>query len=179
MFQRQYNKYIFYDDYVVGITNKGYTFTIDKQFYDLVKDYCWEYESKRKRVVANSRETKNYKVIALHRLILGLIDNKYKDIAEDHIDRCPLNNRISNLRTCHNRDNAKNTSKPKNSNCPFMGVSWCHNRYEARIGYNKKKIHLGSYENIEDAIIARLKAEKEYFGDFAPQRHLFKEYNIE
>jgi hypothetical protein len=60
-----------------------------------------------------------------------------------------------------------------------MGVSWCHNRYEARIGYNKKKIHLGSYENIEDAIVARLKAEKEYFGDFAPQRHLFKEYNIE
>jgi len=37
---------------------------------------------------------------------------------------------------------------------------------------------LGSYKNIENAIIARLKAEKNYFKEFAPQRHLFKEYKI-
>jgi hypothetical protein len=30
----------------------------------------------------------------------------------------------------------------------------------------------------EDAIKARLAAELKYYGDFAPQRHLFKEYNI-
>ena len=32
--------------------------------------------------------------------------------------------------------------------------------------------------DLNDAIIARLKAEKEYFGDFAPQKNLFKKYNI-
>lgn len=31
----------------------------------------------------------------------------------------------------------------------------------------------------EEAIIARLKAEKEYYGEFAPQRNLWKEYGIE
>ena len=30
----------------------------------------------------------------------------------------------------------------------------------------------------EDAIKARLMAEKKYFGYFAPQRHLFEEYGV-
>ena len=30
----------------------------------------------------------------------------------------------------------------------------------------------------DDAIKARLEAEAKYYGEFAPQRHLFKEYNI-
>ena len=47
----------------------------------------------------------------------------------------------------------------------------------ARITYNYKSIYLGLYEDITDAIIARLKAEIKYFGkEFAPQRHLFKKY---
>lgn len=30
----------------------------------------------------------------------------------------------------------------------------------------------------EEAIVARLKAEKEYFAEFAPQKILFEEYGI-
>jgi hypothetical protein len=41
-----------------------------------------------------------------------------------------------------------------------------------------KQIHLGMFENKEDAIKARLEAEAKYFGDFAPQRHLFEQYKI-
>jgi hypothetical protein len=37
---------------------------------------------------------------------------------------------------------------------------------------------LGCFEKIEDAVVARLKKEKEIWGDFAPQRHLFELYNI-
>ena len=44
---------------------------------------------------------------------------------------------------------------------------------DKKIKYNKR------FDNKEDAIRARLKAEKEYFGEFAPQRHLFKEYGID
>ena len=35
------------------------------------------------------------------------------------------------------------------------------------------------HDNLEDAIYNRLKAEKQYFGEFAPQRHLFSQYGIE
>lgn len=41
-----------------------------------------------------------------------------------------------------------------------------------------KQKHLGYFANKNDAVIARLKAEAKYFGEFAPQRHLFEEYNI-
>ena len=53
------------------------------------------------------------------------------------------------------------------------------NRRIAQITVNYKNKRLGIYQNKKDAIRARLKSEIEYFGEFAPQRHLFKEYCIE
>ena len=42
-----------------------------------------------------------------------------------------------------------------------------------------KHIRLSYYKTLEEAIRARLSAEKEIYGDNAPQKHLFKEYGIE
>ena len=43
-----------------------------------------------------------------------------------------------------------------------------------------KEINLGYFDNIEDAVKARLEGELKYFGaEFAPQRHLFEQYGIE
>ena len=43
-----------------------------------------------------------------------------------------------------------------------------------------KEIILGCFDDIEDAIKARLEGELKYFGsEFAPQRHLFGQYGIE
>jgi hypothetical protein len=41
-----------------------------------------------------------------------------------------------------------------------------------------KTINLGYFVNKTDAVIARLRAENQYFKDFAPQRHLFEQYGI-
>lgn len=38
--------------------------------------------------------------------------------------------------------------------------------------------NLGRYSTEEEALIVRLKAEKKYFGEFAPQRDLFEQYDI-
>ena len=43
---------------------------------------------------------------------------------------------------------------------------------------NHKEIPLGYFDDIEDAIKARLEGEVKYFGEFAPQRDLFKQYGI-
>ena len=61
-----------------------------------------------------------------------------------------------------------------------IGVVYDRNRekWMARIVLNKKDIYLGRYSNKEDAIKARLEAEIKYFGEFAPQRHLFEQYGI-
>ena len=74
--------------------------------------------------------------------------------------------------------------KPKspmsNNTSGFIGVDWVKRRqgWRARIKVEKKEISLGIFANQKDAIKARLMAEKKYFGDFAPQRHLFDEYGI-
>ena len=43
---------------------------------------------------------------------------------------------------------------------------------------NKKIVYRKRFKSKEDAIRARLQAEQKYFGEFAPQRHLFADYNI-
>lgn len=39
-------------------------------------------------------------------------------------------------------------------------------------------IHLGYFDNKDDAIKARLYAEQKYFKEFAPQKHLYEQYGI-
>ena len=52
------------------------------------------------------------------------------------------------------------------------------NMWGANIQVDNKRYNLGIFKDKKDAIIARLKAEKEHCKEFAPQKHLFKEYNI-
>ena len=56
---------------------------------------------------------------------------------------------------------------PKNNTSGCAGVSFDkHTRkWAAYIMLRRKKIHLGRYDNIEDAIHARKKAESKYFGE--------------
>ena len=37
---------------------------------------------------------------------------------------------------------------------------------------------MGKFDNIEDAVVARLNAELEYYGQLAPQQYLFEQYKI-
>lgn len=99
----------------------------------------------------------------------------------DHNNRNKLDNRKENLVLCTVQENNQNRSKGKNNTSGIIGVCWHkkHCKWEAYIKVHKKPIHLGMFENKNDAIITRLRAEQKYFNEFAPQRHLFKKYGIE
>ena len=73
-----------------------------------------------------------------------------------------------------------NTTIQSNNVTGIIGVFYRTdiNKYQANIGVNKKQIYLGSYINIEDAIKSRLQAEMQYYGENAPQKHLFEQYGI-
>ena len=60
------------------------------------------------------------------------------------------------------------------------GVYWdkSKNKWASYITYDGNRHFLGRYSDKKDAIITRLLAEKKYYGDCAPQSHLFSEYNI-
>lgn len=162
-------------DYGIGLTfNTQAEFYFDIEDYDKIKDYCWVEsitQSGYHVLVAHISETNNQTIRMSD--LLGF--KKY-----DHINRNPLDNRKDNFRLATHQENIRNSSKSKNNTSGFIGVSWNKNdnKWRAYIKIDYKQKYLGKFINKEDAITARLKAEKEYFGDFAPQRHLFEEYGI-
>lgn len=168
--KRRYNVYDLSGEYGIGWTsNTNQEFYFDLDDYDKIKDYCWyEVQSTINQLCA----TIDYKVIRFHNF-LGF---KYYD----HINRNELDNRKSNLRPATFTENAQNRSLFKNNTSGITGVGWHKNtnNWRARITVNNKQICLGYFDNKEDAIKARLRAEQKYFGEFAPQRHLFQEYKI-
>ena len=173
---RKKNKYDISGSYGIGwSSNTNEEFYFDLEDYDKIKDYCWYVR------IPNSNKSGRTE----YHMLETWIDNKAMRFTEmigckhyDHIDRNPLNNRKENLRPCTQDDNTKNHSLYSTNKSGVSGVCYSKNKYMAYIYYNYKKIELGSFDNKNDAIIARLKAEKEYFGEFAPQQYLFEQYGI-
>ena len=177
---RRYNKYDLSNNYGIGHTSNGKIFLFDLEDYDLIKNYCWFYMGDG-YLSTNIPGTYPRPQILMHRLIMGVKNNI--EIHIDHINKNRGDNRKENLRFATPSQNSWNRSTPVNCKTGISGV--CKNTkseimiYRAYITVNKKWIHLGIFNNLEEAIIVRLKAELKYFGiDFAPQRHLFEKYNI-
>ncbi len=98
----------------------------------------------------------------------------------DHINRNKLDNRRNNLRQCTVQQNLYNKSKSKRNTSGIIGVSWhkVAHKWTARLSIDHKCIYLGLFTDKDDAIRARLNAEVKYFGEFAPQNHLYEQYGI-
>lgn len=76
----------------------------------------------------------------------------------DHIDRNPDNNHPGNLRAITRRENLLNTGLRSDNRSGYKGVSW-HKRTQSWVasGYLLgKRIHLGYFDNIDDAINERI-----------------------
>ena len=98
-----------------------------------------------------------------HRLVF-LMHNGYLPKLLDHINQNKLDNRIENLREASKKLNAINSKLYKNNTTGRAGVYWNESsqRYTAKIKNDGKAIHLGSFDNIIGAVIARMKAEEKY-----------------
>lgn len=81
----------------------------------------------------------------------------------DHIDGNRLNNSIKNLRLASNAKNARNHKLYSHNTSGVSGVHFAEasNKWKATIRYNGRNIHLGYYASFEDAVNARIVAEKE------------------
>lgn len=113
-------------------------------------------------------------VILAHRLIWFIATGEWPKVI-DHLDRDGCNNRFKNLRNVSRAENQRNQRMHKNNTSGTNGVSLNKkiNKWIAHICDNSISIHLGAFDNIEDAIKIRKAAEVKYgyhpqHGNVAP-----------
>lgn len=163
------NTYVFVDDYVVGADFKGNRFYFDRDDFDLLAPFIW-YCNHDGYVVARIDGTN----ITMHRFLLG-----DTPIAVDHENGQKYDNRRFNLRSATNAENVANR-KESYVGKSIIGVYQRkrYDKFEAAITKEGVRHSLGFFDNYEDAVRARLSGEITYFGEFAPQKHLFTKYGI-
>lgn len=103
----------------------------------------------------------------LSNIIMGV--NSNYEVLVDHKDHDLMNARKSNLRICSNNQNCYNRKNPKNNTSGYKGITLNKkgNKWRVRIGSNKKRNHVGYFDDIETAIFERDKAILKYHGEFA------------
>ena len=120
--------------------------------------------------VAGCLDKYGYRVIQIngklylgHRLVFLYMTGKFPPDEVDHINHEPSDNRFVNLRHATRVENSRNRSMNSNNTSGFTGVYW-HERtskWRVRVRVNGKDKHLGLFTDMDDAIIARKKANVE------------------
>ena len=153
------NYYDLSGEYGVGYTSNGDRFYFDKEDIEIVDRYTWCVDS-----IGRVCSSDNGHIVYLSCLVMDAPDNM--DV--DHIFHNRRDNRKNKLRICLHIDNCKNNPVRSNNTSGYTGVWYNKNRnkWVAEIKVNKKKKHLGYFDDKESAHIAYEKAKDKYFGEF-------------
>ena len=171
---KKYNTYDLTGEYGIGYTTKGEEFYFDLEDYDKIKDICW-YKNSDGYLINVNRHVE-IKTTWIHKVIMKVGN----DQIVDHDDHNTIDNRKKNLRVCTSNDNNRNQTISDRNTSGIIGVylDKKNGYWFSRVTINYKVINLGYYSSKYDAIKARLLGEIKYYKEFAPQKHLFKEYGI-
>jgi hypothetical protein len=143
-------------------------FSLDK--IDIIKKHKWRLNTCN-YAVTNIKG----KPVGMHRILLDAPHNK----VIDHFNRDTLDNRTENIRICTQHENIKYKDMQCNNTTGVTGVWWDNERekWGSEIKGNGKKV-FKRFDTFEDAVYFRLINEKKFYGEFAPQQKLFKQYGI-
>jgi hypothetical protein len=84
----------------------------------------------------------------------------------DHINRIRSDNRLANLRPATRSQASANTKVKINNRAGLKGVRRQRGRWQARILYHGKYVHLGTFDTSVEAHAAYCYAAKRLFGEF-------------
>lgn len=158
---KSYNEYDL-DTYTygVGYCQNGNKFFFDKEDYDKIKNYCWNYDGRY--VQAHSLDGDKYStaIIRLHRVILDICDRE--DINVDHINGVGYDCRKSNLRRATDEENARNTTRHYATIENPTGIYKSGEKYKVYILYDT----FGNFNTFEEAFDFRKEKERELYGEF-------------
>ena len=156
------------------------------KYYPKSGNFRWRVKPNR-RILVNSiagyLTKQGYMVIKLDgrnllkasRLAWLYVTGEFPEQDIDHKDRNPENNKWRNLRPATREQNVFNRGIPKHNNSGILGVAFVErvgrkSKWHARIRVKRKGIYLGAFDRMEDAVAARLAAEKKYFKSFRPSK---------
>lgn len=101
----------------------------------------------------------------VHRVVMLMCYGFYGEGLEvDHINHIRNDNRLFNLRFVTRSENRKNQSVSSKNTSGVTGVYFAkaNKKYVAQIGVNRKRIHLGMFDTLEEAAAARAEANVKY-----------------
>lgn len=156
------NNIILYDDYAkIELSNTGNYAIIDLEDVEKVAPHKWH-----ERPDGYVSSTIDGRTVRLHSFVFGKDDK----LEIDHIDRNRLNNRKSNFRYVSRSQNCQNIGFRSNNTSGVIGVSWNKRKqkwqaYIKNAEISNKRIHLGYFDDLEEAKRCRIEAEYKYFGE--------------
>lgn len=147
-----------------GKHGKGKFAIVDDEDYEEISKYTW-LASERGYALRCAYQDGKTDTVLLHRQVIGA----QKGHVVDHINRDKLDNRRSNLRIVTQAQNTMNRSGNKSNISGFKGVYWQKNRqnWQARISKDYKQIHIGTFDDLEEAARAYDAVAANLFGEYA------------
>lgn len=145
---------------------KGAFSIIDDEDYESMSKYAWQLDHGYARAMPYlGKINGKYKYDSLwtHRLIMGTPCH----MQTDHINGNRLDNRKVNLRNVTSQQNNQNRHITK-ARSGVIGVTFkpSSNKWQARVGVGYKRISLGHFNTLEEAVKARENGIKQYFTIF-------------
>lgn len=104
------------------------------------------------------------KSLASHRVAWAIHTGAWPQNQIDHINGLRTDNRFENMRDVTHAENSRNMRMLDRNSSGRVGVFWAaqSKRWNAQIGHNGRRIHLGSFKEFTDAVAAREAGEVEY-----------------
>lgn len=104
-----------------------------------------------------------------HRLAWLFVNGEWPDNEIDHINGLRSDNRIANLRQATRSQNGANTKLPTTNSVGLKGVCFHkrNRRFQATIGLNGAKKHIGYFATANEAHAAYKAAAEMIYGDYA------------
>jgi len=143
---------------------KGKFAIVDDEDFEFLNQWKWHFSdagyAHRSQYIRKGVGKYTSKIIRMHRIV----NDTPEGLFTDHINQDKLDNRKSNLRVAGKSLNGLNRGKNKNNTSGHKGVYWdkWSDKWKAELKIRGKKLSLGRFLDIKDAVKARIAGEKHY-----------------
>ncbi|EPK4144134.1 HNH endonuclease signature motif containing protein [Serratia marcescens] len=98
----------------------------------------------------------------VHRVCWALSTGEWPTEDVDHINGIKDDNRLVNLRVVTRGVNSRNQKLRSNNSTDCMGVTRDNNSFRVRVGTEGKRVSLGNFKTLDEAVKVRKNAESSY-----------------